>query len=263
MDYSYIPSYSNYNTILADLLKSGKLMDYVEALKKDEFVVLRHDVEFSIDRAYIMAQIEEKVGVKSSYFIQITNNAYNAFSGKNKGLIHEMREMGHKIGLHYHLGGEHDPLKVRDGIRDQLRIMSEMLGFSIDRFSIHRPVREVYYNMIPIDGIINAYSPEFFTLVNEDEQNLLEANKLDVKYIADSRHRWNYGFPDKETIIHNKKVQLLIHPDFWSEKGLNAKENFELLINEYTNEYIETLDRECKHFSQYKIAIKKDMNYSG
>lgn len=252
MDYK--PSYDEYRKIIGVVKQSGKLKDYTEAKDAEEFIVLRHDVEFSLERAYKMAQIEQSGGVSASYFVQITNNAYNALSMQNRKLIREINEMGHKIGLHYHLNGITDPLKTRDGIRDQIRIMSEMCGIPVERFSIHRPVREVYYNSIPIDGIINAYSPEFFTLLDEDKS--IEEKDLEVKYIADSRHRWNYGYPDEDTIRRNKKIQLLIHPDFWSEDGCDAKGNFELLLKESIRAFIETLDGECRHFSQYKTDFK-------
>lgn len=252
MDYK--PSYNEYRKILKNIKVSGKLRDYKEALNADEFIVLRHDVEFSLERAYKMAQIEHTGGVFSTYFIQLTNNSYNALSMQNRKLIKELTYMGHKIGLHYHLNGITDPLKTRDGIRDQIRIMSEMYELPIDRFSIHRPVRDVYYNSIPIDGIINAYSPEFFTLI--EEGTTVKDENLEVKYIADSRHRWNYGYPDINTLHCNRKIQLLIHPDFWSDEGYDAKGNFEKLIEENIQTYIKTLDGECMHFSDFRDEIK-------
>lgn len=253
---NYKPSYDEYRKILKNIKASGKLMDYKDALNADEFLILRHDVEFSLERAYRMAQIEACEGgggVTATYFVQITNNSYNALSMQNRKLIKEISDMGHKIGLHYHLNQVTDPLKTRDGIRDQIRIMSEMCGIVIDRFSIHRPVREVYYNSIPIEGVINAYASEFFTLTEEGAAVKEEA--LEVKYIADSRHRWNYGYPDVDTFSRNKKIQLLIHPDFWSHEGWGAKRNFEKLIEENIGAYIETLDGECRHFSAFKDEI--------
>ena len=252
---NYTPSYSEYRTILRSIKVSGKLMDYKEAISASEFLVLRHDVEFSLDRAFAMAQIEHEEGVSSTYFVQLTNNSYNALSMQNREKMQLMSKMGHKIGLHYHLNGITDPLKTRDGIRDQIRIMSEMCDIHVDRFSIHRPVREVYYNSIPIDGIINAYAPEFFTLTEEGQP--IDEKTLEVKYIADSRHRWNYGYPDLDTIKRNKKIQLLIHPDFWSETGFDARENFRHLILENTESYIETIDGECKHFADYKDEFRR------
>lgn len=255
----YVPGYDLYRQILSDIKKSGKLMDYSDAREVNEFVILRHDVEFSMERAYKMAQIENEEQVSSTYFVQISNNAYNAFSDRNKKRIAEIKDMGHVIGLHYHLEGETDPLKVRDGIRDQLRIMSELLGFPVERFSIHRPIRQVYYNMIPIEGVINAYSSEYFTLLDADSDGNIDETKLEVKYIADSRHQWNYGYPDQETLKKYKKIQLLIHPDFWSEEGLDAEHNFRKMIRENSYEFINTLNSECHHFSQYKEKIEKEI----
>lgn len=253
----YIPSYDEYRKIIHNIKDTGKLFDYWEAIDKDEFIILRHDVEFSIERAYKMAAIEKEEDIKSTYFIQITNNAYNALSMQNRKIINKIFEMGHSIGLHYHLNGVTDPLKTKDRIREQIRIMSEMCGIPVDRFSMHRPVKEVYYYSILIEGIINAYSPEFFTLIDESAE--YDDSKLKVKYIADSRHKWNYGYPDYETLNCNKKIQLLIHPDFWSVGGYDAEENFVELIHENSMTYIETLDEECKHFALYKEKIKEDV----
>lgn len=247
----FIPSYKNYRYILDDIMKSHKLCDYTEAARLNEFVILRHDIEFSIERSYAISKIESEVGVNSTYFVQVTNNAYNALSKNSLDMLRDMALRGHHIGLHYNLCGQTDPLKVRDGVRDQIRILSEMSGLRIDRFSIHRPVKEVYYNQIPIDGVINAYSPEFFTLAD----GVNEETELEVKYIADSQHRWNYGYPDLETFRKYKKIQLLLHPDFWSESGCNSLGNFRLLIKENEERFKRTLDSECNHFSRIKNLL--------
>ena len=60
MDYK--PSYDEYRKIIGVVKQSGKLKDYTEAKDAEEFIVLRHDVEFSLERAYKMAQIEQSGG---------------------------------------------------------------------------------------------------------------------------------------------------------------------------------------------------------
>lgn len=247
----FIPSYKNYRKILQDIIDSGKLCDYWGAKEKTEFVVLRHDIEFSVERAYAMSLVESEMGVSSTYFVQIANNAYNAFSQKNRELVADMRNRGHHIGLHYHRCGKTDHDEILDDIKLQLRVLSEMYGFEIDRFAMHRPARESNYNDMHVDEIINAYSKEFFTLIDKIDED----TKLDVKYIADSQHRWNYGYPDSDTIADNKKIQLLIHPDFWSEYGYDARDNFKALIDENNEKYIDTIDGECKHFHQFKSEM--------
>ena len=219
------------------------------------FIVLRHDVEFSLERAFVLSQIESELDFRSTYFVQLTNNSYNALSKKSIDMMRDMAYRGHEIGLHYHLNGEKDALAVRDGVRDQLRIMSEMVGMPITTYSFHRPRKEIYYYDIRIDGTINAYSPEFFTYA----ENVDEDTKLDVKYIADSKHRWNYGYPDLETLNKYPKIQLLIHPFSWTEEGYDNLGNFRSLIEEKQTVLMDTLDEEFMRFREVRGEIEKEI----
>lgn len=248
----FIPSYKNYRTIISDIKKSGKYVDFADAIGKEEFIVMRHDVEFSLERAYKLSIIESENDFSSTYFVQITNNSYNALSKRNVDLIKEMVNNGHHIGLHYHLNSQKDSVSVRDGVRDQLRIMSEMLQMNIDRYSFHRPVKEVYYYNIDIKGTINAYSPEFFTYA----ENVTKDTVLDVKYIADSKHRWNYAYPNHETFNKYKKIQILIHPFSWTNEGFNNLYNFKALIDEKQDELLDTLEDEFIRFKEVRTEIE-------
>lgn len=245
------PSYANYRKILRDIKESGKYLDFSEAEKAEEYIVLRHDIEFSIDRAHALSLVEDDEGIKSTWFVQLTNNAYNPFSKKNLDLLKDMIARGHNIGLHFHLNGLNDEVSVRDGIRDEIRFLSEMLNHPVDRFSIHRPVKEVYYYKIHIKGIINAYSPQFFSYA----ENVTPETKLEVKYLCDSKHRWNYGYPDAEMFKAHKKIQILIHPFSWTEQGYDNYDNFTSLIHEKDMELINTLDMEFKRFAEIKDEI--------
>lgn len=254
---NFKPSYETYKKIISDIKETGKYCDYSNAIDKDEFILMRHDIEFSIERAYNLSLVESENGFYSTYFVQITNNFYNAFSLKNMILLKQMIDNGHHIGLHYHLNGQTDFLEVRDGVRDQIRILSEMLGTKIDRFSIHRPIKEVYYHKIQIPGIYNAYAPEFFSYADE----ITDYTKLDVKYIADSKHHWNYGIPLGKDLTENKKIQILIHPFSWTEEGYDNFNNFKSLLNKKDDELITTLNDEFKRFSEIHNEIKNEQCY--
>lgn len=215
---------------------------------------MRHDVEFSLERAYKMSLVESEMDFKSTYFIQLTNHSYNALSKKSIDMMLDMISRGHQIGLHYHLNGQKDAMAVRDGVRDQLRIMSEMLGMPVTVYSFHRPVKEVYYYNIRIEGTFNAYSPEFFTYA----ENVGEDTQLEIKYIADSKHRWNYGYPNFETFRLYPKIQLLIHPFSWTQEGYDNLNNFKSLIMEKQAELIDTMDHEFTRFQEIRADIEKD-----
>lgn len=251
---NFEPSYTNYREIVRLFKESGKYMDYPEAVGKDEFLLLHHDVEFSLDKAHALAAIEAEENFSSSYMIQITNNAYNAFSKKNMTLIHEIAEMGHHIGLHYHLNGQKAYEDVRDGIRDQLRVFSEILGMKIDRFSVHRPIPEVYYHKIVVPGVINTYGPDFFSYC----ETVTPETKLEVRYITDSKHRWNYGAPDRETFAAYPKLHFLIHPDSWGSEACDLYGMFDTILREKTREMICTMDSEFQRFAEIREEITQN-----
>ena len=87
---NFKPSYETYKKIISDIKETGKYCDYSNAIDKDEFILMRHDIEFSIERAYNLSLVESENGFYSTYFVQITNNFYNAFSLKNMILLKQM-----------------------------------------------------------------------------------------------------------------------------------------------------------------------------
>lgn len=69
-------------------------------LKNDgnkQYLILKHDVETNVSKAYKIAQIEHKYGHKGSYYVQ----AYLLKDGKNTQFLTEMKKMGHEISYHY------------------------------------------------------------------------------------------------------------------------------------------------------------------
>ena len=61
------------------------------------YVVLKHDVETNVSKAYRLAAIEHKYGHRGSYYVQ----AYLMHDEKNILMLREMQEMGHEISYHY------------------------------------------------------------------------------------------------------------------------------------------------------------------
>lgn len=202
-----------------------------------------------------MSQVETEMGVCATYFVQIANNAYNAFSEQNANMLRDMYTRGHEIGLHYHIGKSREPQFVRAEIAAQCEMLEKMLGIPIRSYSMHRPAAATRYYATEIPGLINAYAPTFFSF----KETVDDTTKLEVKYIADSQHRWNYGYPDVETLSKCPKIQLLIHPDFWSENGLDKKDNFTRLIREHAKTFSDTIDSECKHYHDVKSEIEAQL----
>lgn len=242
-------SYSEYKKILQLIKDTGKYMDYSEAINSTEFIVLRHDIEFSIERAYNLSKIEKEQNITSSYFVQITNNFYNTFSEQNIDMLKEMIEDGHYIGLHYHRSNSLDICDVKEDIIFQSDILSKFLDYKIDRFSFHRPLKEYLKMNLKIRDMINTYSKEFFCYTENFTDD------IDVKYIADSNHQWKYGTPSQKCFEKYKKIQVLIHPLSWTEEGSNHEQCFKEIMNEKRQELIQTIENEWKYYDLLKGRI--------
>ena len=239
-------SYDEYRQIINTVRNYSRIVDYRYVLNNNpqKFCILRHDVEFSVDRAYKLAKLEYNLDLQSSYFFQITNNNYNILSELNLNKIRKIKDLGHNIGVHTFVGQENSYEKIVDIVSRDIETLSNHTEVNIDRFSFHRPNlnKEVLKLNIEIDGIVNAYSKDFFTYFNGKEI------VPEVKYISDSQHRWNYGNPMD---IENKKwdkLQLLLHEYSWTEEGFDNVENFNSLIRERNSELLNSMNSECKHF---------------
>lgn len=241
-------SFEDYRKILSIIKSSGRYAGYKEALGKDKFIIMRHDVEYSVERAYALSKVEERMDFTSAFFFQWTNNSYNILSKKNMEMVKDMHERGHTIGLHFALNGMTDMTLIRRQIVKEINILSEMFGFKVDTFSIHRPSKDVLRENIKLPDIINAYQDDFFTFA----ENITEGTPVAVKYMSDANHIWRYGYPDEKNILGNDKVQILTHPFAWTKTGYDNFNNYKMLVKEKTEELIQSIDNECKDFSEYK-----------
>lgn len=93
--------YRNWEKLCASLATTGKV-----ACRADEsltqpsgikYIVLKHDVEANVGKAFRLAEIEHRYGLCGSYYVQ----AYLLNDARNVDLLEQMQEMGHEISYHY------------------------------------------------------------------------------------------------------------------------------------------------------------------
>ena len=218
----YIPSYDRYLELLRVLRKTNRIMKFTDVTPStDEFVILRHDIEFDISKAYQMACIEHSYGIKATYFVQIESDVYNPFSEGNREMLNEITRMGHSLGLHFRQR-EDERENVADLAR-QLELLKGEFPDSERIFSCHIPKRNSLYHEYRVENAINAYSEPFF-------YRTTQPRSAPTRYITDSRWTWNYGEPTADLFRDCPRVQLLIHPFRWSPKGDGVYMTFSKLI---------------------------------
>lgn len=255
----YTFSYAYYCNLIRELQKISPLKDFSEVQPLDDsFFILRHDVEFSVERAFDLAKLEhDELGIRSSYFFQIRNNTYNLLSRKNIELVKEIHMLGHAIGLHVNALGLTEFSNIIQFIRQDLDILSQILGMQIDRFSFHRPTAELLRANLQIDSLINAYDKKYFHFEENFSKKLNTLENFDIYYFSDSEHSWKFGHPGLMKKRKNKKFQLLIHPYSWSLRGGRNLQNFKSVVEEKYAIMIHSMAEECHHFPQVLLRKKK------
>jgi len=251
-------SYLEYRTILNRIQTYLPIIRFDEVTNiTDKYCVIRHDVEYSIERAYQLSKIESELGVKSTYVFQICNNNYNPFSHKNRELIHRIHEFGHDIGIHVHLGNFNENKEsIENYIIKQAQLLSIALDYPINKFSIHRPIKTYIENVINIPGYINMSDSKFFTFTES-----FNIYNLPVLYLADSNHEWKYGNPLDIDFLKISKMQLNCHPFSWTENGLDNYNNFLQLTKEKQFEALKSINEEIKTYP--KNLYEEECNILG
>ena len=242
-------SYNEFKNLINMVQQNLPIVDYKDVNDNTKkFCVLRHDIEFSIDRAYKLAKIEKELGVVSTYTVQVRNNTYNALSEKNIDLISKIRELGHHIGLHQNPPSSMKLDTLKDYIMRDITILEDCYGFEIDRFAFHRPKKEYLNCYVELDNKINCYDKKFFYFFDETPSS------LEILYLADSNHKWKYGYPLDFDFSKINKLQLLTHPFSWSDSGGDNYGNFVTLIRERNDELVNSMNTETNTFPQELLS---------
>jgi len=218
------------------------LFDEINKESKNFFTV-RHDVEFSVERALELAKFESKdLKIKTSYFFQITNNSYNLFSYQNRKILDDIKNLGHKIGIHFNYKGKNSRVAISKEFNKQVKIFKEFYKLNYKFFSPHRPSKSPYLFRFNYNNFRNTYNKTYF---NEFIVAKKDPNK--IIYLVDSRHMWKYLHPLNLNLKKHKKVHLTFHPDAWSKNGHNKSKNYLLLQKEKSNEFLKTLREETDY----------------
>jgi hypothetical protein len=151
-------------------------------------VLLRHDVDLSLDAALRMAELEAEAGAASTYFLMTRSEFYNLDAPSGRRAIDRLRELGHRVGLHAVW-----PHADRDDRFDPV-------------LAWHNPEPE--YMRDPVDGLVNVMSAPW----------------ADV-YRSDSNQHWRQGCPHEELRAGAfERLQLLTHPEIWVYPGTTMRE---------------------------------------
>jgi hypothetical protein len=158
-------------------------------------VLLRHDVDLSLDAALALAELEHELGIGATYFVMTRSEFYNLDAVSGERALDRLRALGHRVGLHAVW-----PHVDQDGRFDRV-------------LAWHNP--EPDFMREPVDGFVNV----------------MQAPWADV-YRSDSNQHWRQGCPHEELRAHAfERVQLLVHPEIWAYEGSTMRETMLAMLD--------------------------------
>lgn len=160
-------------------------------------LILRHDVDLSLESALAVAEVEAEEGAWSTWFLMTRSIFYNLASREGERAVALLRQLGHRIGHHavwpnVDLDARFDPV-----------------------VAWHNPDPE--YMWAPIEGAVNVMEAPFFESAH---------------YRSDSNQQWRNGCPHDDLAAGKFDwLQLLTHPEIWAFEGGTMRETMESMLD--------------------------------
>lgn len=227
-------SFDHYEFILRTAQESGYRFTPYSALEaaSTPTCVLRHDIDYTPERAIHFGEIENRLGIRSYYFVLINSAIYNLRENRHYRVFQELKKMGHEIGLHFDLSWNPDIAweKVVEQCDREKQILQTLLDIEpCSILSFHNPhkFKDLVLNRA-VEGMEHAYEKRYFT---------------DTKYLSDSQG-WYEGcvcqvFAEKRY----PKLQLLTHPYIWSAEPRGS----------FTQDMAAMVEEKSKFITEYLI----------
>ncbi len=185
-------------------------------------LVLRHDLDMSIQEARPIADIEAARGMAAHYFVLLRTEMYNPWSRAGRADLRAIADAGHDIGLHFDAALYADDLDTLDRVcREECDVLEQPMGRAVSLVSLHRPRKSLLGLDRPLGGRRHTYEPAFFTAIG---------------YCSDSRGAWHHGHPlDHQAAAENRALQLLTHPIWWTGEGSGVQRQLDGFIDHSMN----------------------------
>lgn len=192
----------NYSYITFDAISGNK-----------NFILWRHDVDFSIHEAEKLAIIENEEGVKATYFLLLHSEFYNLLEISITRKVQKIIQLGHNIALHfdpkyYEIFSEIELIKY---LQLEKKIIEDLFNVKVNVFSFHNPdINTLKFDKFEYADMINTYSSYL---------------KEKIYYCSDSNGYWK--FDRLEDVLVERKhtcLQILTHPEWWTLQVMSPKQ---------------------------------------
>jgi hypothetical protein len=197
----------HYRELLQAAQAGGYRWAFFDGEPRGGDLILRHDVDLSLDAALSMAGLEAEEGAAATYFLMTESVFYNLGSAEGRAAIARLRELGHRVGLH----------AVWPNARLDERFEPVVAW--------HNP--DPQYMTAPVEGAVNVMQAPWFSRET---------------YRSDSNQHWRHGCPHEELAAGAFPwLQLLTHPEIWAYPGETMGETMHAMLDAERERRVEQL----------------------
>jgi hypothetical protein len=209
-------TYDTYIDFIRLLKKKYRIIPFHRVTNTNApFLILRHDVDASLEAAQKMAEVEKKLEIRSTYFVLFSHKLYNLLEKDSLSILKKISGLGHEIGLHYDVETYESygqaPIESMNHEIQRLEHLLNRKIFSIACHNVSAINKRDPFKDTP--GYVNAYDERLYDL-----------------YVSDSCRAWYLEDLMRLLDFKYERVQLLIHPILWAEYPCDRETVYERLF---------------------------------
>lgn len=218
-----------YRELCCTLKNTNKVFtvgSYLKEKPTSDFVILRHDIDRKPLNALEMAELENELGIQSTYYFRYPYTF-------NPEVIKKIHELGHEIGYHY---------EVLSKARGDYEKAIKLFEYELNEFRKIVSTKTICMHGNPLSKYDNRdlwerYNFKDFGVIGEAYLSIKE----DVNYFSDTGRSWNsknkirdFMPAQKENIIINttddlieliklrklNNFYILAHPERWTSRKI-------------------------------------------
>ncbi len=223
-----------YRALMRTFMERGyAAVRYEDAEPSARHLILRHDIDMSVEAAVRLAEVEAAAGFAAHYFVLLGSELYNPWSAAGRDGLARIAKLGHRIGLHLDASlHPDDPAALEAGAATECRILESLFGAPVEVISFHRPTKSLQGRAGTLAGRRHAYEPRFFS---------------EMGYCSDSRGAWHHGHPLVHPAVEaGRALQLLTHPIWWNETPCLPQDRLDRFLSDRMRSLDAALARECE-----------------
>ncbi len=222
-----------YKELLSTLLNSGfefyVLEDLCGGEVEEPFVVLRHDVDRNPQNSLRMAEVENSMGIRATYYFRTVSKVFDP------KVIKKISLLGHEVGYHYE-----DLSTLHGDVEEAIKSFKR----NVEKLRELVPVNTVSMHGKPLSKYDNR---ELIPLLNFPELGILcepytIVEKLDLIYLTDTGRSWNNRLVNVRDLVSatldikikstrqlinavenelsDKNMMINVHPERWEDAVL-------------------------------------------